>query len=445
LFSMEIESGFLFRPERKAALAEILPAILHGLNARGECFVAVDECDTIALKLYPSLPRPPAVKDSDVPVRVRDLDVLLGSGQDSGLDLGIRMIVPHIDGHNFVRVIAEVADVDISLVKRALQHLLYYGCIVMTDIFQYSNIYATQPRVQLLLRSRELSGACLRYISGEVGSEDSEALASSVSHPADLSAAAGRLGFGDAGSALSPLTVGGGAPPLSVDVIFNLYNAFGAGTRTCDVCAQGRTADTGIDDRRFISFGIIHGILRRLHKYPVPVSGSAGGRGWGGLVDEAALARCKEAEAATLAAITERSEAAADGGRPGEARAVNGARRGVSPSLRRTSARATSHDRYSSGSSSPTPAGRASISAASAAAAADRANARLAAAAAASEAFELATECALQKRRMGIYSAALPLLDGLHSVEEICCRLCCSQSALEECLERHGGYVYVLK
>jgi len=82
---------------------------------------------------------------------------------------------------------------------------------------------------------------------------------------------------------------------------------------------------------------------------------------------------------------------------------------------------------------------------AAAAAAADRANVRLAATAAASEASELATECALQKRRMGIYSAALPLLDGCHSVEEICCRLCCSQSALEDCLERHGGYVYVLK
>ena len=41
LLSMEVERGIFSQPSEKARLQAILPAILHGLNTRGECFVRV--------------------------------------------------------------------------------------------------------------------------------------------------------------------------------------------------------------------------------------------------------------------------------------------------------------------------------------------------------------------------------------------------------------------
>lgn len=662
LFTMEVESGFLFRPERKAALQHILPAILHGLNARGECFVAVDEVDTIALKLFPSLPRPPAVKDSDVPVRVRDLDVLLGvgSGQDAGLDLCIRAVLPHIDGVNFVRAIAEAADADISLVKRALQHLLYYGCIVMIDIFQYSNIYATQPRVQLLLRSRELSQACLAFVAwgplqdGDPGAGDgfdaswdadpaaaaegaglglglapvpsAEALLLRRSYGSfgDALAASGAAGAGSAMplSGMSPMT----PPPLSVDAVFSLYCAFGAGTRTCDVCAQGRTRDLGIHDRRLVAFGVMHGLLRRLHKYPVPVGGdvaaaaaaaraalqefpdrsspsgtgaaaAAGAAGSSLLADARSAAAARRSgdgaagpsasrrptatatagaaagtaatgspagltrapsTASTAAAAIERAagrptsapagsgDAASAGGKvdddassagaAGAADAASGIDRDRERALRRQRAsavaatsssaaagagsshlRAASSGRLSASPSVSSVDGRSTISRGASLMLKDgdkdrdkererakerqrerererRDKARIKGTGAGTDrdgrddgsrtgtgagtgrlgvgggsslaltsrrgAFDgdgdgqsdgdadgdaERSEFALQRRSLRLFAAAAPLLDGSRSLEELCCALCCSQSAVEECLERQGGFVYVLK
>lgn len=659
LFTMEVESGFLFRPERKAALQHILPAILHGLNARGECFVAVDEVDTIALKLFPSLPRPAAVKDSDVPVRVRDLDVLLGvgSGQDAGLDLCIRAVLPHIDGVNFVRAIAEAADADISLVKRALQHLLYYGCIVMIDIFQYSNIYATQPRVQLLLRSRELSQACLAFVAwdplqdGDPGAGDGfDASWEADPHQLPLEGSSGapaamapvpsaealllRRSYGSFGDALAASGASGAGvpvaapmtpPPLSVDAVFSLYCAFGAGTRTCDVCAQGRTRDLGLHDRRLVAFGVMHGLLRRLHKYPVPVGGdvaaaaaaaraaledypdrhatssstSAAASGPGSSSAALASADVRSPQAARRpgegssgiasarrpASASAAAESAAAGattnsttgslagglvrasstastaaaaiekaaGRPASApagdastgtsgakadddassvsagplaassgladaasgidkereralrrhrasaaatgtataavpgpgagagsahhphRAASSGRLSASPSVssvdgrstisrgasmllkdkyrerqrdRRDKGRARGHDGARDGSSAGAGAGSSRLAGGvgGSLALTNRRGAFDGDGDAGSDGEDAErSEFALQRRSLRLFAAAAPLLDGSRSLEEICCALCCSQSALEECLERQGGFVYVLK
>jgi hypothetical protein len=353
LYSMEVESAFLSSPGGHAALATLLPDILDSLNSRGECFLTVGSCDIIALKLFPVLPDPPAVRESDVPVRVRDLDVLVGSMEDSGWDLCMRHVLPHINGVNYVRAIAECADVEVSLVKAVVQQLVYYGCVALIDIFQYGNYYATQPRLQLLLRSPSLRAACLQYIRAQPTALSSTLLpgmvptqsATALTGAAAVSSAAAGGGRGGSGSgrgsssghaspefhgaaspALRPMAVGGtpagvvgpsGAapgsmhpipsalsiseaasagltaagrgplamlpaappgesaialPPLRFDQVFRLYAAFGAGSRTSDICCQADTAALGIDDRRFIAFGVMHGLLRRIHRFPILVA-----------------------------------------------------------------------------------------------------------------------------------------------------------------------------
>lgn len=332
LYSMEIEGEFLFRVEKKAQLASMLPMILAGLNARGECFVPADSVDTIALKLFPVLPHPSLVRDHNVPVRLRDMDVMVGSGDDSGWDLCMRTVLPHIDGVQCVRAISEAADVELPLVKRVVQHLLYYGCIALVDIFQYTNIYSTQPRVQLLLRSEELRTACATYIH-----QDTSGLVLPRVFPSSIALAAAPH-----------------APRHTRDIpdrLFRLYSAFGAGSRMCDVCAQCDTAGMEIDDRKFATFGILHGFLRRVQKYPVPKAGSGssssiGGGGGGGVGVERSVA-------------------------PGSSSAPHGG----GPLL----------------------------------------------------------------------PHVLALLDGTRTLEEICCRLHCSQSQIEAAIDLHGGFVYVLK
>jgi len=349
LYNMEVESSFLSAPGGRDVLAALLPDILESLNSRGECFLTVGSCDIIALKLFPVLPEAPTVRDSDVPVRVRDLDVLVGSMEDSGWDLCMRHVLPHINGVNYVRAIAECADVEISLVKAVVQQLAYYGCVALIDIFQYGNYYATQPRLQLLLRSPSLRAACLQYIRAQPTSSASAVLPGMLAAQSAtaLSAVAMTGGGGHGGAPTSRITARGGAdgslplapgspalrpagggvggvlpapalasaaaagglhlipsalsiadaaapshtapsqplasptlpaadtapalPLLRFDQVFRLYAAFGAGSRTSDICCQGDTAALGIDDRRFVAFGVMHGLLRRIHRYPIPI------------------------------------------------------------------------------------------------------------------------------------------------------------------------------
>jgi hypothetical protein len=251
LFALELESGFLCGAAGRAALARVLPAILHGLSARGECFVAARDCDAIALKLFPQLPPPRAVRDAHVPVRVRDLDAVAGAGAAgdaffafSGLDACVRALLPHIDGRAHVRAIAEAADADLPLVRRALQHLLFYGCIALVDTFQFANVYAATPRAQLLLRAPELAHACARAVAAEPAPHAPPAAAQPPAH-------------------------------LGADAAFRLYAAFGAGSRVADVCVAAGVEEAGADARRLVAFGVMHGLLRRIHSFPVRTAAAA--------------------------------------------------------------------------------------------------------------------------------------------------------------------------
>lgn len=56
-------------------------------------------------------------------------------------DLSIQQILPYIDGHNYVKKIAELAKQDKEVVLTGIRHLVYYNCVYMSDIFQYTNMY----------------------------------------------------------------------------------------------------------------------------------------------------------------------------------------------------------------------------------------------------------------------------------------------------------------
>ncbi len=233
LASMEREDAFLRNDAPQYSALRLLLNETHvGLCQRGECVVPVLAGHTLALKLFPVLQSPPVVGDHDVPVRVKDIDALAGEDWD----LCLRRIIPRIDGVSHVHAIARGADVELHLARRAIEHLTYYGFVALVDVFQYSNVYATTERTQSLLNPENASLAA-------------EAVVYASAHKAAVA-------------------------PTPEDV-FRVLAAFGTSMRVCDVVVSCDSAALGLDDRALVVFAVLHGLLRRMHAYPVPLTAAA--------------------------------------------------------------------------------------------------------------------------------------------------------------------------
>ena len=179
--------------------------------------------DAINLKLFPVYANPTPINDWDVPVALLDLV----SRVDGNWDLTLRRILPFIDGVNHVKRIAQLADADLGLTRACLEHLLYYGCIIVVDIFQYFNMYTVRPAIAKMADDEALGRECATYVT--------------------------RPGF----------------TPPSYPKILKLYSLLRAGTTLHDWIEENDIDTLGIDVRRFVSFGVIQGFLRRIHRYPI--------------------------------------------------------------------------------------------------------------------------------------------------------------------------------
>ena len=137
-------------------LPDIMEHILEGLNSHFECRIPIREfqegdmslatnnkthachtlglqneddnisANTIDLKLFPRYPDPPPVYDYQVPVLIIDLVQIMEheAPMDTYWDLTLQKIIPRIDGVAHVKMISDLADVSIELVRLAVQHLL---------------------------------------------------------------------------------------------------------------------------------------------------------------------------------------------------------------------------------------------------------------------------------------------------------------------------------
>ncbi|KAL9631588.1 MAG: hypothetical protein Q9164_005805 [Protoblastenia rupestris] len=218
------------------AICEIL---LEDLNNYSECMIPITGTNTtLNLKLFPIYPPPPPLHAYQVPLLIVSLDPLLS---DPTWDLTLQRTLPFINGVNSVQRIAWLADADLRLVRKAIRHLLYYGCVTLLDIFSFSAIYASTPSIASFVEDGVMQEECLRYIAlPSLGT-----IASTSTSKVDTE------------------------PSLSKTRLVELYLSLHQGQSVKAWCIEHPSVTKLLDIRRFITFGVIKGFLYRVHWYAI--------------------------------------------------------------------------------------------------------------------------------------------------------------------------------
>lgn len=128
---------------------------------------------------------------------------------------------------NSVKKIYTQSDVHPLFVRLAIQHLLYYGCAKLVDIFQYSNMYNVNANITHFLLDREMQADCKRYISLD------------MKHSA------------------------------AVGDICMLYAALKGGVTVSNWMHDHDSILSLVDVRRMMIYGVIKGFIYRMHTYPI--------------------------------------------------------------------------------------------------------------------------------------------------------------------------------
>ncbi|WWC58393.1 uncharacterized protein I303_100933 [Kwoniella dejecticola CBS 10117] len=223
LRSAERDSSYLSasKPEHTPFPA-VLEQLFEDLNSYSETSIPLDGFNSLELKLFPFYPNPPECEDWHVPIALVDLNAL----KDDNWDITAARVSQHIDGIHHVKKIAELADADEALTRETLKHMLYYQVVMMIDIFQYSNMYTLKPAISRLGSDETIIDECPPYVT--------------------------RPGF----------------PHPEWPVLLRLYSKLSPGITIHDWIETNEVLSLGIDPRRFVSFGIIKGFLRRVHRWP---------------------------------------------------------------------------------------------------------------------------------------------------------------------------------
>jgi nitrogen permease regulator 2-like protein len=159
LVSLETQTQYL--SAQRGSLKHSLAQIMEDLNSYHECQIMMDNVNTLDLKLFPLHQEPPRVCDHQVPIFVSDVK----SHVEKHWDLTIQKVIPFIDGVCSVDLISRKAGLDSIFTRLAIQHLLYYGCIHLLDIFQFGNVYATTGGLSALITDKEMQQQCLPFVA----------------------------------------------------------------------------------------------------------------------------------------------------------------------------------------------------------------------------------------------------------------------------------------
>jgi nitrogen permease regulator 2-like protein len=264
--SLEEQSCFLSRDTSlpgTGKLYSLCEMLMEDLNNYCECMIPIDELNTLNIKLFPTYPPPPPVKAWHVPIFTVRPETLM----DENWDLTMQRIVPYINGVSSVKQIALLADADDKLTRSCIKHLLYYGCLLLLDIFSFSAIYAPSAEFSNTIASDEdMQRECARYVNTKFAPTAQGTAAQSSNGNGHIPRNQSALDDdGDDDDDIWPLTARG----KIVDGvgIVQLFAALRHGLSVREWYTENSNALANVDLRRFITFGVIKGFIFRVHKY----------------------------------------------------------------------------------------------------------------------------------------------------------------------------------
>ncbi|KAL5259063.1 hypothetical protein ACHWQZ_G009512 [Mnemiopsis leidyi] len=229
----EQEKQFLSSDGKNTRILGIINSIFHGINDHGYCCVnVIDELNVIKLSYVNKdhCVNPPQIKDSDVPIIISNLE------ESAAWDLTLRELYPFLDNQKPVRLLADLSLLDLVLVKKCIQSLIYYNLAFVVSPIRYSNTYYVTSAIQSIMQDPALQDECIEYIKMDER-----------------------------------------YPSPSWEVIFNLYETFQSGIKLKQVFLYEKPFMRNVNERRLVEFGLLKGILKRLHKYPVASNGTITG------------------------------------------------------------------------------------------------------------------------------------------------------------------------
>lgn len=223
---LEMECQYLSNEDTRMNIPNILDDIRRKINELKSCKIEMTPSITINLKVVKVHPDPEEVLVEQVPL----LLVPVNSLRPNRWDLTTQQIIPYIDGFRHILRIATEADVEVSLVKACIQNMIYYGIVKLIPIFQYSNSYLPTQRLVELYENEELQEECIQSVAR-------------VSN----------------------------APELlpNFHSIFRMFCSMNYGITVRDLCLQFNPSALNIDEKLLIRFGLLKGLIRRIHRYPV--------------------------------------------------------------------------------------------------------------------------------------------------------------------------------
>jgi hypothetical protein len=257
--AIEEEDGLLQAEERLATLKwagdddypaqdvgvvyTLLEAILEDLNTYGEACVRIDDLHILNLAMSRSKASPAKVKAWIVPLLIRPLP----KTDEWTWDLTLQRVHQYIDGVNHIQRIADLADVELKLVKKAVRELLYHDRAMLLDIFHFQAVYTLTSDFAWFVKDVTMQDECAAYVAKDQSSHASSSTQDAMAQ------------------AQSPAT-------SARSTVVGLYRDMHSAICLQDYYLHHEAQLAGIDIRRLITYGVIKGFLRRIHRYALAVA-----------------------------------------------------------------------------------------------------------------------------------------------------------------------------
>ncbi|ODQ58496.1 hypothetical protein WICANDRAFT_33631, partial [Wickerhamomyces anomalus NRRL Y-366-8] len=255
------------------SIESLIQQIYQDLNNYSECLIPIDSGNSVDIKLFPLLPPPPRLNQEDVPISTVHLESMV----DVNWDPTMLKILPFINGINSIKKISVLANSDYNIVKQCIQHLIYYKCIIIIDIFQFSNIYAPTSDIVLFLKDSHMATECQAYVVSPSIFKDKPFESDKSADQKTSTRTTKTPNRKSSGKDVSSVSLVGDSNRSKRETVvlpskaklYFLYRSLHQGQTVKSWYKEHAEALEHIDIRRFLSFGVLRGLIYRVHSYPI--------------------------------------------------------------------------------------------------------------------------------------------------------------------------------